>query len=73
MSIFPKEAGDIGRDGIEKLNQLIPGIEIGMLGMKAGGTRRMIIPPELGYGSYTVGVIPPGSVLIFVVDMLTAS
>jgi FKBP-type peptidyl-prolyl cis-trans isomerase len=54
------------------LSQLIPGIEFGMLGMRAGGTRRMIIPPELAYGQLGFGPIPSGAVLVFTVNMLTA-
>jgi FKBP-type peptidyl-prolyl cis-trans isomerase FkpA len=54
-------------------NQLIPGLELGMLGMRAGGTRRIIIPPDLAYGRYGAGVIPAGAILIFIVVMLTAS
>lgn len=53
---------------------VIEGFKIGMIGMQVGGTRRMIIPPDLGYGLYDkVGqdgsVLPGGSVLIFEVDL----
>jgi peptidylprolyl isomerase len=51
-------------------NHLIPGFERGVLGMRPGGKRRVVIPPELGYGSQRTGQIPPGSVLIFEIELL---
>jgi FKBP-type peptidyl-prolyl cis-trans isomerase len=51
--------------------QLIAGFEQGVAGMKAGGTRRIIIPPVLGYGDKQQNGIPPNSVLIFDVELLT--
>lgn len=49
--------------------QLIPGFEQGVTGMKAGGKRRIIIPPSLGYGDKAQGNIPANSVLIFDVEL----
>jgi len=54
-------------------NQLIPGLEFGMLGMQPGGTRLIIIPPELAYGQPGFGLIPGGAVLVFLIEMITAS
>ncbi len=47
------------------LRGAIPGFEEGLLGMLVGGMRRIIIPPELGYGSQPRTSIPAGSILVF--------
>ena len=49
--------------------EVIPGFEQGVLGMKVGGRRLMIIPPALAYGANIVGAIPPGSILVFEVEL----
>ena len=49
---------------------VIPGFTQGVTGMKVGGTRIIIIPPSLGYGSQAVGSIPANSTLIFQVELV---
>jgi peptidylprolyl isomerase len=50
---------------------VIQGWDRGVVGMKVGGRRRLVIPASLGYGDRGAGgVIAPGETLIFVVDLL---
>lgn len=53
-------------------NKTIPAWEEGLLGMRVGGRRRLVVPPNLGYGSRGAGNdIPPNSVLVFDMEVLS--
>jgi len=51
--------------------RVIQGWDQGVVGMKVGGRRQLVIPPHLGYGDRGAGgVIKPGETLIFVLDLV---
>jgi FKBP-type peptidyl-prolyl cis-trans isomerase FkpA len=54
-------------------NRVIPGFDQGVQGMRVGGRRRIVVPPDLAYGSEgsSTSGIPPYATLVFDVDLLS--
>ena len=65
-SVFDSGAGFRFRLGA---GQVIVGWDQGFVGMRVGGMRRLVIPPDLAYGSQGQGSIPPNATLIFEVTL----
>jgi peptidylprolyl isomerase len=59
-----------GKPATFELGGLIKGWQEGIPGMKPGGIRKLVIPPELGYGPQDKENIPPNSTLIFEVELI---
>lgn len=52
------------------LDNMIAGWRKGIVGMKPGGIRKLVIPPEMGYGAQGYNDIPPNATLIFEVELI---
>jgi FKBP-type peptidyl-prolyl cis-trans isomerase len=50
--------------------KVIAGWEKGLIGMKIGGQRILVIPSDMAYGNRQVGLIPPNSPLVFAIELL---
>jgi peptidylprolyl isomerase len=57
----------------DPLSNLISGWQEGLIGMKVGGRRELIIPPSLGYKNQAQAKIPANSTLVFVIDLHSIS
>jgi peptidylprolyl isomerase len=51
-------------------DSVVPGFRDGVVGMRVGGRRRVVVPPADGYGDRAFGRVPGNATLVFVVDLL---
>lgn len=54
-------------------SNVIQGWERGVVGMRVGGLRRLVVPPSLGYGDTRNDAIPPNATLLFEIELLDVS
>jgi peptidylprolyl isomerase len=58
--------------GTVELGQTVVGFQLGVEGMRVGGRREIVVPPQDGYGSKGAGPVGPNETIIFVIDLLAA-
>ena len=67
---FDSSAGGTAFTFTLGIGGVISGWDQGLVGMKVGGLRRLIVPPSLGYGASRTGPIPPNATLLFEIELL---
>ncbi len=67
---FDSSIGQAPLEIVIGAGKVIKGWDLGIVGMKVGGKRTLIIPSELAYGKRSSGLIPPNADLIFDVELL---
>jgi len=69
-ALFESSAGGAPFQFVLGVGQVITGWERGLVGMQAGGLRRLVIPPSLAYGPTRNRVVPPNTTLVFEIELL---
>lgn len=54
-------------------NEIAPGVDIGIVGMKPSGKRQLIVPTELAYGEKGSGSVPGGAIVLFEITLVSIS
>lgn len=52
---------------------VISGWDAGIVGMKVGGVRRLVLPPSMAYGNSRYGIVPANSTLVFEIELLAVN
>ena len=72
--VFDSNISGLGYQFTLGVTPVIQGWQQGVVGMKVGGKRRLIIPPSLAYGTQGQGnLIPPNATLIFEIELLAVA
>jgi peptidylprolyl isomerase len=74
-AVFDSSWGEGGKpfQFILGANQVIKGWDEGLKGMKVGGRRELIVPPDLAYGDHGQAQIRPNDTIVFVIDLLAVN
>ena len=56
---------------VDSMSSLMPGLREGLQLIKPGGKVRLVIPPELAFGDREVGMIKPGSTLVYELELVS--